>query len=283
MSKSKLITSGYIKSIVGASLFEDQAQKDITTDLLVSKNSITSAKIIANEDGIIGGLDFADEAFKQIDKKTKFKKKIQEGSSIKKGEIIAEIKGLTGSILKSERTAINFLGLISGIATKTNYYVNLVKEYKTKICCTRKTLPTLRVIQKYAVTLGGGLNNRFNLFDEIFIKDNHISASQNIFDLVQNALRLNRSGKIITVEVDNLTQLETIQALNFNRLLLDNMKPDEIKKALSMVGNKYETEASGGITELTIRAYAETGVHFISVGALTHSVKSLDLSLIAEF
>ena len=123
MSKSKLITSGYIKSIVGASLFEDQAQKDITTDLLVNKNSITSAKIIANEDGIIGGLDFADEAFKQIDKKTKFKKKIQEGSFIKKGDIIAEIKGLTGSILKSERTAINFLGLISGIATKTHYYV----------------------------------------------------------------------------------------------------------------------------------------------------------------
>jgi nicotinate-nucleotide pyrophosphorylase (carboxylating) len=279
MSKSKLITSGYIKSIVGASLFEDQAQKDITTDLLVNKNSITSAKIIANEDGIIGGLDFADEAFKQIDKKTKFKKKIQEGSFIKKGDIIAEIKGLTGSILKSERTAINFLGLISGIATKTHYYVNLVKEYKTKICCTRKTLPTLRAIQKYAVTLGGGTNNRFNLFDEIFIKDNHISASQNIFDLVQNALRLNRSGKIITVEVDTLSQLETIQTLNFNRLLLDNMKPDEIKKALSMVGSKYETEASGNINDKNILDYAKTGVNRISIGRLTHSPQNLDISL----
>ena len=162
---------------------------------------------------------------------------------------------------------------------KTNYYVNLVKEYKTKICCTRKTLPTLRVIQKYAVTLGGGLNNRFNLFDEIFIKDNHISASQNIFDLVQNALRLNRSGKIITVEVDNLTQLETIQALNFNRLLLDNMKPDEIKKALNMIGNKYETEASGNITEKNIVDYAKTGVNRISIGRLTHSPQNLDISL----
>jgi nicotinate-nucleotide pyrophosphorylase (carboxylating) len=279
MLKSKLITSGYIKSIVGASLFEDQAQKDITTELLVNKNSITSAKIVSNEDGIIGGLDFAEESFKHIDKKTKFKKKIQEGSSIKKGEIIAELKGLTGSILKSERTAINFLGLISGIATKTNYYVNLVKEYKAKICCTRKTLPTLRVIQKYAVTLGGGLNNRFNLFDEIFIKDNHISAFQNIFDLVQNALRLNRSGKIITVEVDNLTQLETIQSLNFNRLLLDNMKPDEIKKALNMIGNKYETEASGNITEKNIVDYAKTGVNRISIGRLTHSPQNLDISL----
>jgi nicotinate-nucleotide pyrophosphorylase (carboxylating) len=279
MSKSKLITSGYIKSIVGASLFEDQAQKDITTELLVNKNSITLAKIVANEDGIVGGLDFAEESFKQIDKKTKFKKKIQEGSSIKKREIIAEIKGLTGSILKSERTAINFLGLISGIATKTNYYVNLVKEYKTKICCTRKTLPTLRVIQKYAVTLGGGLNNRFNLFDEIFIKDNHISASQNIFDLVQNALRLNRNGKIITVEVDNITQLETIQALNFNRLLLDNMKPDEIKKALNMIGDKYETEASGNISEKNIIDYAKTGVNRISIGRLTHSPQNLDISL----
>jgi nicotinate-nucleotide pyrophosphorylase (carboxylating) len=280
MSKSKLITSGHIKSIVGASLFEDQAQKDITTELLVNKNSITLAKIVTNEDGIIGGLDFAEESFKQIDKKTKFKKEIQEGSSIKKGEIIAEIKGLSGSILKSERTAINFLGLISGIATKTNYYVNLVKEYKTKICCTRKTLPTLRVIQKYAVTLGGGLNNRFNLFDEIFIKDNHISASQNIFDLVQKALRLNRSGKIITVEVDNLTQLKKIQALNFNRLLFDNMRPDEIKKGLNMIGNKYETEASGNITEKNIVDYAKTGVNRISIGRLTHSPQNLDISLI---
>ena len=279
MSKSKLFTSGYIKSIVGTTLFEDQAQKDITTELLVNKNSITSAKIAANEDGIIGGLDFAEESFKQIDKKTKFKKKFHEGSSIKKREIIAEIKGLTGSILKSERTAINFLGLISGIATKTNYYVNLVKEYKTKICCTRKTLPTLRVIQKYAVTLGGGLNNRLNLFDEIFIKDNHISAFQNIFDLVQNALRLNRSGKTITVEVDNLTQLETIQALNFNRLLLDNMKPDEIKKALNMIGDKYETEASGNISEKNIIDYAKTGVNRISIGRLTHSPQNLDISL----
>ena len=279
MSKLKLITSGYIKSIVGAALFEDQAQKDITTDLLVNKNSITSAKIVANEDGIIGGLDFAEESFKQIDKKTKFKRKLQEGAHIKKNDVITEIKGLTGSILKSERTAINFLGLISGIATKTNYYVNLVKEYKTKICCTRKTLPTLRVIQKYAVALGGGTNNRLNLFDEIFIKDNHISASQNIFDLVQNALRLNRNGKIITVEVDTISQLELIQMLNFNRLLLDNMKPDEIKKALTLVGNKYETEASGNINEKNIIDYAKTGVNRISIGRLTHSPQNLDISL----
>ena len=155
----------------------------------------------------------------------------------------------------------------------------LVKEYKTKICCTRKTLPTLRAVQKYAVTLGGGTNNRFNLFDEIFIKDNHISASQNIFDLVQNALRLNRSGKVITVEVDNLTQLQTIQTLNFNRLLLDNMKPDEIKKALNMIGNKYETEASGNITDKNILDYARTGVNRISIGRLTHSPQNLDISL----
>ena len=279
MSKSKLITGGYIKSIVGSALFEDQAQKDITTDLLVNKNSISSAKIIANEDGIIGGLDFAEESFKQIDKKTKFKRKLQEGAHIKKNDVIGEIKGLTGSILKSERTAINFLGLISGIATKTDYYVNLVKEYKTKICCTRKTLPTLRVIQKYAVNLGGGTNNRLNLFDEIFIKDNHISASQNIFDLVQNALRLNRNGKIITVEVDTISQLELIQMLNFNRLLLDNMKPDEIKKALALVGNKYETEASGNINEKNIIDYAKTGVNRISIGRLTHSPQNLDISL----
>ena len=279
MSKSKLITNVYIKNVVVAALFEDQAQKDITTDLLVNKNSITSAKIVANEDGIIGGLDFADESFKQIDKKTKFKRQFQEGTNIKKNDVIAEIKGLTGSILKSERTAINFLSLISGIATKTNYYVNLTKEYKTKICCTRKTLPTLRIIQKYAVTLGGGTNNRLNLFDEIFIKDNHISASQNIFDLVQNALRLNRAGKVITVEVDTINQLELIQMLNFNRLLLDNMKPDEIKKALTLVGNKYETEASGNINEKNIIDYAKTGVNRISIGKLTHSPKNLDISL----
>lgn len=279
MIKSKLINSSYIKNSVSAALFEDLASKDITTELLVNKSSITSAKLIAKEDGIIGGLDFTEEAFKQIDKKTKFKRKFQEGSIIKKNAVIAEIKGLTGSILKSERTAINFLGFISGIATTTNHFVNMVKEYKTKICCTRKTIPTLRVIQKYAVTLGGGINNRYNLFDEIFIKDNHISASQNIFDLVQNSLKLNKSGKIITVEVDKISQLEIIKDLSFNRLLFDNMKPDEIKKALAIVGNKYETEASGNINEKNIIDYAKTGVNRISIGRLTHSPQNLDISL----
>ncbi len=279
MIKSKLINSSYIKNCVSAALFEDLASKDITTELLVNKSSITSAKLIAKEDGIIGGLDFTEEAFKQIDKKTKFKRKFQEGSIIKKNAVVAEIKGLTGSILKSERTAINFLGFISGIATTTNHFVNMVKEYKTKICCTRKTIPTLRVIQKYAVTLGGGINNRYNLFDEIFIKDNHISASQNIFDLVQNSLKLNKSGKIITVEVDKISQLEIIKDLSFNRLLFDNMKPDEIKKALVLVGNKFETEASGNITEKNIIDYAKTGVDRISIGKITHSPKNLDISL----
>ncbi len=279
MIKSKLINSSYIKNSVSVALFEDLASKDITTELLVNKSSITSAKLIAKEDGIIGGLDFTEEAFKQIDKKTKFKRKFQEGSIIKKNAVVAEIKGLTGSILKSERTAINFLGFISGIATTTNHFVNMVKEYKTKICCTRKTIPTLRVIQKYAVTLGGGINNRYNLFDEIFIKDNHISASQNIFDLVQNSLKLNKSGKIITVEVDKISQLEIIKDLSFNRLLFDNMKPDEIKKALVLVGNKFETEASGNITEKNIIDYAKTGVDRISIGKITHSPKNLDISL----
>jgi len=279
MIKSKLINSSYIKNSVSAALFEDLASKDITTELLVNKSSITSAKLIAKEDGIIGGLDFTEEAFKQIDKKTKFKRKFQEGSIIKKNAVVAEIKGLTGSILKSERTAINFLGFISGIATTTNHFVNMVKEYKTKICCTRKTIPTLRVIQKYAVTLGGGINNRYNLFDEIFIKDNHISASQNIFDLVQNSLKLNKSGKIITVEVDKISQLEIIKDLSFNRLLFDNMKPDEIKKALVLVGNKFETEASGNITEKNIIDYAKTGVDRISIGKITHRPNNLDISL----
>ena len=279
MQKIKYLTVNYIKNVVGSALFEDVAQKDITTDLLVNKNSITSAKIIINEDGVIGGLDFAEEAFKQIDKKTKFKKKFQEGSFVKKNSLIAEIKGLTSSILKSERTAINFLSLISGIATQTKSYVDQVKDYKTKICCTRKTIPLVRIIEKYGVLLGGGVNNRFNLQDEIFIKDNHISALQNIFDLVQNALRLNKTGKVITVEVDNIQQLELIKTLNFNRLLLDNMKPEEIKKALAMIGNKFETEASGNINEKNIIDYAKTGVQRISIGKLTHSPKSLDISL----
>lgn len=279
MQKIKYLTANYIKNVVGSALFEDVAQKDITTDLLVNKNSITSAKIIINEDGVIGGLDFAEEAFKQIDKKTKFKKKVQEGSFVKKNSLIAEIKGLTSSILKSERTAINFLSLISGIATQTKSYVDQVKDYKTKICCTRKTIPLVRIIEKYGVLLGGGVNNRFNLQDEIFIKDNHISALQNIFDLVQNALRLNKTGKVITVEVDNIQQLELIKTLNFNRLLLDNMKPEEIKKALAMIGNKFETEASGNINEKNIIDYAKTGVQRISIGKLTHSPKSLDISL----
>jgi nicotinate-nucleotide pyrophosphorylase (carboxylating) len=211
-----------------------------------------------------------------IDKSIKIDLKKKEGSSVKKGETIGIINGNIKNILTGERVVLNFLSHISGIATTTNQFVKKVSK-KCKICCTRKTIPNLRVIQKYAVKLGGGTNHRFNLSDEYLIKDNHI-ASLNIEQLVELAVR-KKNGKIITVEVDNLNQLKKIIGLKFDRVLFDNMKPKILKKAVKLSKKFYETEASGGITIKNIKKIANTGVNRVSIGSLTHSFSSLDLKL----
>jgi len=267
-----------IKKIVKQAMSEDLRPSGDITTRLIKNNKKIKAKIISNENCIVGGLNFARESFKYLDKKIVFKTKTKEGKKIKKGKVIATIYGNPKGILKSERVALNFLSLISGVATTTRKFVDKVKGKNCKICCTRKTAPNLRLIQKYGVRLGGGLNHRFNLSDEILIKDNHIAVDGNIRKLVKRAIK-NRKGKKITVEVDNLNQLKKIIDLKFNRILFDNMNPKNLRKAVKLSNKLYETEASGGIALKNIRKIASTGVKRISVGKITHSAPAVDFKL----
>ena len=250
---------------------------DITTRFIKNNKKI-KAKIITGQNCIIGGLDFAKEAFKFSDKNIIFKSKTKDGNVINKGRVVAIINGRAKAILKSERVALNFLSLISGVATTTAKFVNKVKGRSCKICCTRKTSPNLRSIQKYGVRLGGGLNHRFNLSDEILIKDNHIAIDKNIRELVKRAIK-NKKGKKITVEVDNLKQLKKIMGLKFSRVLFDNMSPKNLRKGIKLSNKLYETEASGGVTLENVRKIASTGVKRISVGKITHSAPAVDFKL----
>ena len=271
------INQKYIKTVVQQSLREDlRPSGDITTRII--RNKKITAKIIAGQNCIVGGLNFAKIAFKISDKKITFIAKTKDGRKVNKGKVIAVLKGKASGILKSERVALNFLGLISGVATTTNKFVKKIKGKSCKICCTRKTLPNLRLIQKYGVRLGGGINHRFNLSDEILIKDNHISVNKNIHNLVKKAIK-NKKGNKITVEVDNLNQLKKIIGLKFNRVLFDNMNPKNLRKAVKMSKRFYETEASGGVTLSNVRRIASTGVKRISIGKITHSTPALDFSL----
>ena len=271
------INQKYIKLITQKALREDlRPLGDITSKNI--KNKKITAKIIAGQNCIVGGLDFAKEAFKISDKKINFKAKIKEGKKINRGKVIAVLKGKALGILKSERVALNFLGLISGVATITNKFVKKIKGKSCKICCTRKTFPNLRLAQKYGVKLGGGINHRFNLSDEILIKDNHIAVSKNIRGLVEKAIK-NRKGKKITVEVDSLNQLTKILGLRFNRVLFDNMSLKNLRKAIKISKKLYETEASGGITINNVKKIAATGVKRVSVGQITHSASTIDFKL----
>ena len=274
---SKIVLSNnFIKKTCKLALNEDlYPLGDITSNLIKSYTK-KNAKLISNQNGIIGGLKFAKQTFKLIDKKIKFKNKKKEGSAIKKGDLLAVIEGNIKNILIGERVALNFLSHISGVATLTNQFVKKV-EKKCKICCTRKTIPNLRVIQKYAVKLGGGTNHRFNLSDEYLIKDNHI-ANTDIKTLVNLAVN-NKKGKIITVEIDNLNQLKKIIGLRFNRILFDNMSPKNIRIGIKLIKNQYETEASGEINLKNIKKIASTGVKRISIGKITHSSPALNIKL----
>ena len=275
MSKIKL-SENFIKNTVKQALTEDlYPSGDITSDL-IKNDKVIKVKLISNEDAVIGGLRFAKYAFVLIDSKIKFIVKKKDGSFVKKNSLIATIEGKAQNILIAERVALNFLSHISGIATKTNQFIKLAGK-KCKICCTRKTIPNLRVIQKYAVKLGGGTNHRFNLSDEFLIKDNHI-ASSNLRELVSLAIK-NKKGKKITVEVDNLKQLKKIMGLKFNTVLFDNMSIKNLKAGIKLAKKYYETEASGNINLKTVKSVAATGVNRISVGSITHSALAVDLKL----
>ena len=275
MSKIQL-SKDFIYSSVKRALNEDLYPSGDITSSLIKNNKIIKVKLLSNQKAIIGGLLFAKYAFELIDSKIKFIVKKKDGSQIKKGSLIATIEGKAKNILIAERVALNFLSHISGIATKTNEFVKLAGK-KSKICCTRKTIPNLRVIQKYAVKLGGGTNHRFNLSDEYLIKDNHI-ASLDIKSLVSLAIK-KKKGRKITVEVDNLNQLKTIMGLKFNTVLFDNMTIKNLKAGVKIAKKYYETEASGNVNLKTIKSIAATGVNRISIGSITHSATAVDLKL----
>jgi nicotinate-nucleotide pyrophosphorylase (carboxylating) len=275
VSKIRL-SNYYIKNIVKLALNEDLYPSGDITSNLVQNKKIVKVKLVVNQQAVVAGLAFAKQTFKLIDSKIKFVIKKKEGLIVKKNELIATIEGKAENILIGERVALNFMSHISGIATKTNQFVKLVNK-KSKICCTRKTIPTLRVIQKYAVKLGGGTNHRFNLSDEFLIKDNHI-ASSDIKTLVSLATK-NNKGKKITVEVDNLNQLKQIMGLKFNTVLFDNMNNKTLKAGVKIAKKYYETEASGNVNLKTVKKIAATGVDRISIGSITHSASAVDFKL----
>ena len=271
------INKNFINNVVKLALNEDLYPSGDITSSLIENSEIIKLKLISNQKAVIGGLEFAKQTFRLIDKKIKFILKKKEGSFIKKNDLIATVQGKAQSILIGERVALNFISHISGIATKTSQFVKLVKRKSCKICCTRKTIPNMRVIQKYAVQLGGGVNHRFNLSDEYLIKDNHI-ASSNIINLVALAIK-DKKGKKITVEVDNLNQFKKIFGLKFNTVLFDNMKIKNLKKGVKLAKKYYVTEASGNINLKSVKKVAATGVDRISIGSITHSVSAVDLKL----
>ncbi len=268
------INKKHINKIVREALNEDlRPNGDITTKLVNNKKS--KAKIIANQNGIVAGLEFCKTAFKLIGKETNFLKKVKDGKKIKKGDLVASISANTKTLLIAERTALNFLSHASGIATLTNKFVKKVNK-KTKICCTRKTTPNLRFLEKYAVKKGGGFNHRYNLSDEIMIKDNHINASKNLRDLIKKAIK---TKKVITVEIENIIQLKQVLGMRFKRILFDNMNIKILRKCLKICKNKYETEYSGNVNIKNVNKIAKTKINRISIGSLTHSSKNFDFSL----
>ncbi|WP_440672635.1 carboxylating nicotinate-nucleotide diphosphorylase [Candidatus Pelagibacter sp. HIMB1715] len=275
MSKIKL-SKEFIKSTVKLALNEDLYPSGDITSALINNDKIVNVKLISNQNAVVAGLLFVKQTFSLIDNKIKFIVKKKDGTRIKKGSLVALIKGKAKNILIAERVALNFLSHISGIATKTNEFVRLAGK-KTKICCTRKTIPNLRLIQKYAVKLGGGTNHRFNLSDEYLIKDNHI-ASSDLKTLVIKAIK-NKKGKKITVEVDTIDQLRSILGLKFNTILLDNMSIKNLKIAVKIAKKYYETEASGNVDLKNVKAIASTGVNRISIGSITHSASAVDFKL----
>ena len=271
------VNQNYINSIVKQALNEDlKPLGDITTQLISFKNKRAKARIIARQNGVIAGLEFCKAAFKSIGKETVFSKKIKDGSKVKKGRVIATIIAKTKTILTGERTALNFLSHASGIATLTNEFVKKINK-KSKICCTRKTTPNLRLLEKYAVKKGGGFNHRYNLSDEIMIKDNHISAETNLKTLIKKAIK---TKKTITVEIENINQLKQILGLKFKRILFDNMNLTTLKKCLRLCKNKYETEYSGNVSLENVKQISNTKVNRISIGSLTHSAKTFDFTLV---
>ncbi|HES59401.1 MAG TPA: carboxylating nicotinate-nucleotide diphosphorylase [Caldithrix sp.] len=271
-----------ITDIIQNALFEDLGSGDVTTNWIIPKDLQLKGTLLAKANGIIAGLEVFVSVFKFIDEKVEIDFQINDGEKVEKGTMIANVSGSGRALLSGERVALNLLQRMSGIATQTNLFVSVVKGTKTKILDTRKTVPGLRVLDKMAVQIGGGLNHRFGLFDMVLIKDNHISAAGSITKAVERVRVKNKNKLKIEVEVKNQSELNEAIGLNVDRILLDNMTIEEMCEAVKITDGRIPLEASGNITLENVRAIAETGVDFISSGMLTHSVKALDISFLIE-
>lgn len=276
-----------LEEIIDRAFAEDIGEGDHSSLSCVPENARGEAKLLVKDTGIIAGIELAQQIFHRFDPTLEIEIFIQDGAHVKPGDIAFIVKGLSRSILSTERIVLNFMQRMSGIATLTNKYVQLIKGTDCKLLDTRKTTPGVRYLEKWAVRIGGAYNHRFGLYDMIMIKDNHIDYAGGIPQAIERAndyIHKMKKPLKIEIEVRNENELDQVLAIgNVDRIMLDNFSPAEIKTVLPKIDKKYETEASGGITKETIRSYAETGVDFISVGALTHSFHSLDMSLKATF
>ena len=268
-----------IEKIVEQALLEDIGTGDITTESVVHSNLKAKGIIKTSEDGIVAGLNIVNLVFKKLDSEIIFQEKIKDGMKVTRGKVLAEISGSSRTILMGERVALNFLQRMSGIATITFKFCQEVKDFPVRIVDTRKTTPGLRILEKYAIRMGGGYNHRFGLYDAVLIKDNHIAVSGGIKSAV-NSVRKQVSHTVkIEVEVENLSQLQDALEMKVDIIMLDNMDLDTMEEAVKITKGKALIEASGGITLEKVRKIAQTGVDLISIGSLTHSVKSLDISM----
>ncbi len=269
----------YLHDIVMRALSEDMPLGDITTDNIISDEDVSNAEFLAKQDAVIVGLVVAQHVFEVLDSRVKFTALIKDGDSVKKGDIIARVSGPTRALLKGERTALNFLQRLSAIATISSRYAMLVKDLPVKITDTRKTTPGLRLLEKYAVSAGGGSNHRFSLSDGVLIKDNHIAAAGGITNAV-NRVRASIPHTVkIEVEVESLEEVQEALACKADIIMLDNMSNEKMTEAVGLINKRALVEASGNISEETIYEVAKTGVDIISVGKLTHSANSVDISM----
>jgi nicotinate-nucleotide pyrophosphorylase (carboxylating) len=275
--------SEYINNLIQEGLKEDVGIGDHTAQATIPSENRSKARLLVKDVGILAGMEFAEKIFSYVDPDSVFEPVLKDGDFIKYGEVAFYVECNTRGLLQAERLVLNIMQRMSGIATVTKTYVDLVKEYGTRVLDTRKTTPLLRLMEKEAVRIGGGTNYRVGLFDRIMIKDNHVDASGGVKNALKSVIKYQKDNKLslpVTLEVRSLEDVAiALEVGGFDRIMFDNFSPAELKKGLKLVGKKYETEASGGINLDTIVSYAETGVDFISVGALTHAIKSLDLSL----
>lgn len=274
--------SDYTDGLIAAALAEDVGSGDITTEATVPKSKRGRAELIAKEPFIVCGLPIAEKVFKAVDKTITFKALVKDGADVKKGKVIARVSGHLASILTAERVALNFIQRLSGIATLTGEFAKKTARTKTRILDTRKTTPCMRILERYAVKVGGGENHRFGLFDAVLIKENHIKAAGSITEAVCAVRRRHESNVAIEVETRTLKEVREAVKANADIIMLDNMDAVKTKKAVAIIGDAAYTEISGGVTLKNVSSKARLGADYISIGALTHSSRAIDISLLVK-